>query len=299
VTSVGHGHGRNSRFLQAQWHWEILNNETGLVSDGRGDHVFAPLLRVPLRLEYDTDTGEHVLRTGARLAEDAIRRWGLITGDAIHNLRGALDHLVWQLACYKTGSAELPGVSEREARRIQFPIDDTPPPHGDPRRFREDDNLQHVLPEHREVIYRHQPFGTEFNFGFREIPTLSRLRELSNRDKHRLIVPVAVLPQRFTGLRIIPEDIEGEAVETEFSAAPQWYLQGDAEIIRYRIHPPHIRVDRGDLGFLIPQIAFQDVIAGHTYQIEIYMELMNMRMQIRRLVEELEGLFGIRQPWRS
>src|ERR1700683_947221 len=46
-------------------------------------------------------------------------RWSLISGDCIHNLRCALDHLIYAIAIYQTGIN--PPVDER---RLQFPIVD-------------------------------------------------------------------------------------------------------------------------------------------------------------------------------
>lgn len=60
-------------------------------------HIAAFVQRDPyvvVRAE-DPDTGDLVWRV--RVREQPDPRWGLIAGDAIHNLRSALDHLVWQL----------------------------------------------------------------------------------------------------------------------------------------------------------------------------------------------------------
>ena len=89
-----------------------------------------------MSLEFDPETDEHVLRATATPSEAVIRHWGLITGNAVHNLRCAVDHLVWQLACYKTGG--------HEARRVQFSIDDAPPALDDPQSFHEHAQLKHI-----------------------------------------------------------------------------------------------------------------------------------------------------------
>ena len=49
-------------------------------------------------------------------------RLGVVLGDVLHNLRSALDHLVWQLAMIGTGP---------KAPLNQFPIFNTPPHSGD------------------------------------------------------------------------------------------------------------------------------------------------------------------------
>jgi len=51
------------------------------------------------------------------------------TGDAIHNLRSALDHLAWQLSAV-TGFVDVTGtpLTEKQLREISFPIIDTDDP---------------------------------------------------------------------------------------------------------------------------------------------------------------------------
>ncbi len=81
----------------------------------------SPLNRIPVRVDFEPETGYHVYRVTAWHSDATIRRWGLITGDSVHNLRSALDHLVWQLACHKTGGPDLPGVPDSEKHTVQFP----------------------------------------------------------------------------------------------------------------------------------------------------------------------------------
>ena len=51
--------------------------------------------------------------------------FGILIGDVIHNFRCVLDHIVWQLACYKTNGTGPP--TERRARKVGFPIQVNPP----------------------------------------------------------------------------------------------------------------------------------------------------------------------------
>ncbi len=64
--------------------------------------------------QEDPQTGERIWRVQARVQPDI--RWGCIAGDAIHNLRSALDVLVYQLAFAKT--------SKHDAS-IKFPISES------------------------------------------------------------------------------------------------------------------------------------------------------------------------------
>jgi hypothetical protein len=46
-----------------------------------------------LNVRIDAKSGEHVI-TIAQVLEPPVLAWGVITGDALHNLRSVLDHLV-------------------------------------------------------------------------------------------------------------------------------------------------------------------------------------------------------------
>ncbi|MCW2980493.1 MAG: hypothetical protein JWO14_2220 [Solirubrobacterales bacterium] len=76
--------------------------------------------------------------------------WGLIVGDAIHNMRCALDHLWWQLAIDHLGRKP----TEKEAREILFPI----LPHLNPEKFRKHRYLKYVCAEAAEKAERFQRY---------------------------------------------------------------------------------------------------------------------------------------------
>src|SRR5262245_39908203 len=79
---------------------------------------------------------------------DLFDRVGLILGDAIHNLRSALDHLTFQLAVAYTG-----GALQHEAR-IQFPIAATSIEFQKAQR-----RLAEVSPVHVKTIESFQPYS--------------------------------------------------------------------------------------------------------------------------------------------
>ena len=72
--------------------------------------------RVGLRVEFDPESGYHVFRARTFPPEDLLVRFGLILGDALQNLRAALDHLVWQLSLHKRN-----GRSPRNPTTVDFP----------------------------------------------------------------------------------------------------------------------------------------------------------------------------------
>jgi hypothetical protein len=118
----------------------------------------------------------------------------LLIGDCVQNLRGALDHTVFQLP-------RAAGTPARWQQTSQFPIAD------DATRF------QNARPQYAgitagalAVLEQSQPyFGGKSPHGH----PLVHLRELSNADKHRLITPTALV--RTNTLLEIPPPITGWA----------------------------------------------------------------------------------------
>jgi hypothetical protein len=66
--------------------------------------------------KYDAETS-CVLFT-AQLLDELPPDWGVIVGDYVHNVRSALDHLAWQLACLHYGREP----TGKNGREVAFPI---------------------------------------------------------------------------------------------------------------------------------------------------------------------------------
>jgi hypothetical protein len=99
--------------------------------------------------------------------------WSLIIGDAIHNLRGALDHLTWQLAIRHSN-----GVEPKDGNSIQFPFETNRTKW--PRKF-----LDAADAAKLEDL---QPFNNDAVTTAMRLPhPLTMLQTLSNGDKHRTI----------------------------------------------------------------------------------------------------------------
>lgn len=144
-----------------------------------GDHLetldresrrFVEEQRYLFEMEPDPDTGEQVVRIRSHRQPplDAPPRLGVIVGDILHNLRSALDHLIWQLAVIGTGPGE----------RNQFPIFDTPEQFEQKRKW----YLKGVRAEHRALIEECQPYkgGTIGR-------ALTLIAHLNDIDKHRIV----------------------------------------------------------------------------------------------------------------
>jgi hypothetical protein len=129
---------------------------------------------IPLRREFDPKERAIIFRIEkiVEVGDD----WGLIAGDAIHNLRSALDHLAWQLALrYFNGvEPQKPGI----VKNIQFPIvSDVSKWAGSPHRI-------NVTPADVLKLEKVQPFYVTHPVGRH---FLEGLAEFSNADKHRTV----------------------------------------------------------------------------------------------------------------
>lgn len=162
-----------------------------------------------LRAELDPESGEHIFRIAnvpdySMLVEEV----SLCVGDFVHGLRGALDHLAWQLA-----NAHGP-MSDADARRIYFPI------HEDAAKFRNNATIAFYDPRDWVQIEEYQPFkgqnGRSDSYSAAYIHQLAHLQELSNADKHRQLSIVLLTSSQFT---TVP--VEG--------GYPPWLVKNDGE----------------------------------------------------------------------
>lgn len=124
--------------------------------------------------EYDSDEECYVVYS--RWKPGPLPNLSLVLGDIVHNARGALDFTAWQLAKNKLRREP----TEDEARSIQFPIT------ADIHKFNKARLWPLVSPEAKREMLRHQPH-TGCAAGNRR---LAVLQSVSNRDKHRFVVPL-------------------------------------------------------------------------------------------------------------
>jgi hypothetical protein len=155
---------------RAHGHVEALRKAIIAACDGE-----PPPRVLATRREFDRRTN-FVLWIAERLPE-IDESWGLLVGDAVHNIRSALDHLWWQLAIDHLGRKP----TDAEARDIQFPI----LTHLDASRFRSHRFLKYVSEEAITRAERCQRYDAPAG----QPLLLTVLATLSNRDKHREIHP--------------------------------------------------------------------------------------------------------------
>jgi hypothetical protein len=151
--------------------------------------------RVLLGAEIDAETGYHLLRVeSAPDLDSLLTQFGLTLGDALINLRSALDHLFWQLACFHVG-----GTPEKHWL-VQFPIDDCRDT------FRKRPVKNYIDPGHWAIIESHQPYhgldGRPDSWSGTYAHQLALLRNLTNDDKHKITTPMLAISNRITLRRI-------------------------------------------------------------------------------------------------
>lgn len=129
------------------------------------------------RVEFERSTDPRKWRAIFRLLKEPPDSWSITLGEIIHNLRSALDHLVYEASAPDENGEPLTGTEypifidkglfrERAARRIRGLNDAT-----------------------HAFVEEHQPFANDDP----EItPYLWLLHQLSNTDKHRLLNVIAI-----------------------------------------------------------------------------------------------------------
>jgi hypothetical protein len=150
--------------------WKKLRWGEGHV--GRLSNEISPFLDANLRSLRTEFDGEGYLVYPAM--EDPPRHWPLVLGDAIHSLRGALDHAMWAMIMRTQRGQSL---TAKQRRDIQFPLTRTP---GE---LEAAATFKWLDPYSKTIVGELQRHGGPW-----EANPLRALWKLSNEDKHRLLV---------------------------------------------------------------------------------------------------------------
>lgn len=153
--------------------------------------------------------GTTILRSQI-VREPPVVKWGVLIGEIVHNLRSALDHMVYELSDREEGPAPDPLPLRDDWRNVGFPIWlDHPKPGKDP--------LQKYLwalprgSEARTYIEGLQPFARG-----QDRDPLWVLQEMWNADKHRAPHIVGFLGSVHSIEKVMPDgaiDLFREVVE--------------------------------------------------------------------------------------
>ena len=153
----------HAKLARAKEHAKTIKSEVSAWCDSR------PYSVVP---KSNADSTRHslILRVPAN---PPFVNWSIVAGDCVHNLRCALDHLVYAIAIHESGQDPPP-----HGRKLMFPI------HSTAKGFSESTNLGTISAPMRAIFESVQPYNRLHN----ELPPLlSMLSEFDNRDKHRLL----------------------------------------------------------------------------------------------------------------
>jgi hypothetical protein len=253
-----------AKIERAKHHRDELDSHIAEIVSDEGCHP-------SVGVKFKSETGDHMLYISdvpVALTE-RLEQCALILGDVFHNLRSALDHVVFQLALKNTDGAI------KVENRVQFPIEDkvttfdrrcierSP---GDPGAW-----LAEVHRDDQAIIKRFQPDG-----GVDGGLLLHALRNYSNGDKHRLLTPVAMPTMTIRGetdltaLAIIGVHMERARMAHETVVIPRavlgaelfWgRLTGSTEInMDMAGHvTPEIRLDHGDR-FAVPVPSIDKIV---------------------------------------
>lgn len=145
--------------------------------------------RLGVKATFDPVLSGYVCKV-SHIPEGWRDRIATITGDVVHNLRSALDHLAWRLVV--EGSGEPP---EKKAKRIYFPI------YKHCNKFSDDLAIRWMTAKHRNSIKPLQPFTQPDP----DEHPLAILQDLSNQDKHCLLTPILVREAGFSVGSLIEE----------------------------------------------------------------------------------------------
>jgi hypothetical protein len=158
--------------------WAKLNRageHIDTLADAIGSFINADPQPLALSVPYlDPDDGWHTVY--GIVDEEPPERLGVILGDVLHNIRSALDHLIWQLVILDGGQPK--GGPRGNAFCISMKVD-----HWDAAQTQ---HLAGVSGTHQDVIEKTQPFKQQnpdrTPFGW--------LRFLADTDKHQVVHPV-------------------------------------------------------------------------------------------------------------
>jgi hypothetical protein len=126
-------------------------------------------------IDYDPEQGCHIASLILRQLPPP--DFSITLGECIHSLRSALEYTIWQLVRKAKGREP----SRKEAKQIQFPICDKP------EWFSGSAVLAHIGDEAAKELALHQPYAERLDVAHHPA-LLAPLRDLSNQDKHRLIL---------------------------------------------------------------------------------------------------------------
>jgi hypothetical protein len=203
-------------------------------------------------------------------------RWGLLFGDAIHNLRAALDNAIWAAAVRDCGD-------EEPLRRTQFPIFlDKDEFFGRVKGRRSGQSQIDSVKDAdvRAIVERAQPWQRSDRPDFDHLWVV---HEFDREDKHRVITPILIVPRQLNTaiqVRYIDEEVAASALPPVLEAKNQPLVDGAEFLTVYTPTPPvEVKMqNRFEFGI---GVALDDQVGGITGT------LGELCKHVRGIVEEI------------
>jgi hypothetical protein len=190
----------------------------------------------PHRVYADTEPGCYVVEFDFSIPTPPVL--AVIAGEIAHDLRSALDHLVWREAVEHKGI----DIAEANANRITFPLTAKCPAD-----FETAETLEYVDADTRAILERHQPYKRRQEGGPK---ALAFLHWFNRMDKHRTVQPaVALAPKFFTMRQLLVSHSRSVGLREQIPlVGPGQRLKRRTKLVRLRFAPigpdPKVRVQR-------------------------------------------------------
>ena len=222
-----------------------------------------PKNQVLISATLDPTDDHHVVRiTKVPPTEDFYRQLSVVIGDAVHNLRSALDHLVYHLAELNCG------CEPHFPRKTQFPICNSR------RDFDQQDGTGEVAADHVEQIESFQPYNgmgsRPDSYSGPYIHPLTLLNRMSNQDKHRQLNTALAIPSGASfafapGARVRPtppirnaEELQNYMEQFSPFRFAEKRLEVGAEVLREKLEGENIPDHMPNIGTARPHVVLDD-----------------------------------------
>jgi hypothetical protein len=164
----------------------------------------------------------------------------VVVGEIAHDLRSALDHLV-----YRQAVEDCPGRAKRYARKIVFPICDTPTAFGNA------EALCYISEDTRALIEQYQPYERRNGY-------LAMVHWFNRLDKHRAIHPASAFAEPVDIAQVVEWNPAAELLEQRVCLKPGQRVEGRANIVCLRFAASSADPDVEMKGKLPLAISFGD-----------------------------------------
>lgn len=233
----------------------------------------------PFEVSIGEMNADRVVPVTVSLREFGFAPISMIAGDFIQNLRASLDYVV-------AAAAEVtPGVNVM--RYHQFPIFSTPTKFNqevanEENRAKERKALHGLPSSFVEVVRSVQPFGSDVCY------SLEPIRDISNTDKHRLLLPSSAILRGDAAIEVVPLEAVEEIRLAESLVPP---LPGiPTEILTVKVREGFTGIDNVAVGSFGEAVILSPPFDGNAGMILSLSQMANMVTEVRQLLRKFAAV---------